>query len=148
MMTTLRLALFLTLTLGGWLSLQAQHRYTVSAPLAGPNNQGQAIEAYLMESVDVIPEFPGGDAALIRFINNERRYPADAYSQRIQGRVLCSFIIDDDGTIYNIEVVKGVDESLNKEAVRIISQMPRWKAGRIGNTSVPVYNILAIPFRL
>lgn len=127
----------------------AQMRTKVSCPLANNSSRHAShTEAYLMESVDVQPEFPGGDAALVRFINRVRKYPAEAYERQIHGRVLCSFIVGTDGSISNIDIVRGVDDQLNREAIRIISEMPRWKAGRIGNTCVPVFYILPIPFRL
>lgn len=107
-----------------------------------------APEAYLAESVDIQPQFPGGEVALMRYINAERRYPASAYEARVQGRVLCSFVVGEDGRISNVEVLRGVDESLNREAVRVIQNMPRWQAGRIGSSNVPVFCILPIPFRL
>lgn len=106
-----------------------------------------SFEAYVPESVDVQPEFPGGDNAMVKFINRERQYPREAYNAGIGGRVLCSFIVMPDGSISNIEVVRGVEQSIDREAVRIISSMPAWKAGRIGSSAVPVYYILPIPFR-
>lgn len=105
------------------------------------------IEAYVAESVDFQPEFPGGDNAMIKYINKERRYPKEAYDAGIGGRVLCSFIVMPDGTLKNIEVVRGVEQSIDREALRIIQNMPPWKAGRIGKVAVPVYWILPIPFR-
>lgn len=106
-----------------------------------------SINVYEFDFVDRQPQFPGGDNAMIRFINHERRYPQDAYNEGIEGRVLCSFVVNEDGSLSHISVLKGVEESLNKEAVRIISQMPPWSAGEIDNTPVPVYCILPIPFR-
>ncbi len=105
------------------------------------------MNVYEYDFVDRQPQFPGGDNAMIRFINNERRYPKKAYREGIEGRVLCSFIVNEDGTISHISVLRGVEESLNREAVRIISQMPPWIAGEIDNTPVPVYCIIPIPFR-
>lgn len=106
-----------------------------------------SMEVYEYHYVDSQPQFPGGDNAMISFINSERRYPKDAYRDGIEGRVLCSFIVNTDGTLSHISVIKGVEESLNREAVRVISQMPPWKAGEIDNTPVPVYCIVPIPFR-
>lgn len=125
----------------------AQSRRTRAMACPSPNGRSMT-EAYLPESVDVPPEFPGGDLALMRFINAERRYPAEAYSAGIQGRVICAFIVTPEGHISNVEVVKGVDESLNREAVRLIRSMPRWSAGRLGREHVSVFCILPIPFRL
>lgn len=107
-----------------------------------------SIDVYEYDSVDVHPQFPGGEMALVRFINDERRYPKRAYSEGIEGRVLCSFVVNADGSLSHISVIKGVEESLNREAVRILSKMPNWEAGEIDESPVPVYCILPIPFRL
>lgn len=118
---------------------RSQSRMTVSI---------QETSAYLPESVDEQPRFPGGEGAMIQFINNERRYPRSAYENAIEGRVLCSFIVESDGKITNVEVVRGVDESLDREAMRVIQNMPRWEPGNIGGNKVAVYCLLPIPFRL
>lgn len=105
------------------------------------------VEAYVSDAVDVQPEFPGGDNAMMRYINKERRYPRQAYEAGIEGRVLCGFVVLPDGTISDVEVVRGVERSIDREAVRIIRNMPQWKAGSISGTPVPVYFILPIAFR-
>lgn len=105
------------------------------------------IDVYDYGSVDIQPEFPGGDGAMMHFINTERRYPAQAWQEGIQGRVRCSFVVDTDGSIGYVSVVKGVEESLDKEAVRIISSMPKWQAGAVDSVAVPVYCTLSISFR-
>lgn len=105
------------------------------------------ISAYLYEEVDIHPAFPGGDRKLMSFINRERVYPAEAYQQGIGGRVICSFIVGPDGTISHIEVVRGIEPSLDREAVRIISAMPRWSPGFVGSHPVATYCILPISFR-
>lgn len=106
-----------------------------------------SIDVYEYESVDVHPSFPGGDTEMLRFINGERKYPSKAYRDGIEGRVLCSFVVNEDGSLSHISVIKGVEESLNREAVRILSKMPAWDAGMIDETPVPVYCILPIAFR-
>ena len=106
------------------------------------------INVYDLDCLDVQPSFPGGDTAMLRFINRERRYPSRAYREGIEGRVLCSFVVNEDGSISHVSVIKGVEESLNREAMRIISKMPQWMAGSIGENPVPVYYILPIAFRL
>lgn len=111
------------------------------------HSTAEVIEAYVIDAVDVQPEFPGGDNAMMRFINNERRYPRHAYNEGIEGRVLCGFVVLPNGSISHIEVVRGVEESIDREAVRIIRSMPQWKAGRISGAAVPVYYILPIAFR-
>ena len=72
----------------------------------------------------------------------------EAYKKHIHGRVMCSFIVNTDGSICNVSVVKGANPLLDKEAVRIIKEMPAWKAGKLGGETVPVRCFLPIPFRL
>ncbi len=110
--------------------------------------QDAYIDVYEYDYVDVQPQFPGGERGLVNFINKTREYPYYAYKNGVEGRVLCSFIVNVDGTVSNIVVLRGCEESLNREAVRVISEMPKWKAGRMGNKAVPVLCILPIAFRL
>lgn len=104
-------------------------------------------EVYEYDYVWEKPSFPGGDDKLMRFINKNRKYPKAAYKAGIQGRVVCSFIVNCDGAVSDIQVFKGVENSLNDEAVRIFSLMPKWSPGRINGIPVPVRVIRAVPFR-
>ena len=106
------------------------------------------VNVYEYDYVDVPPQFPGGDRAMVNFINKTRVYPYEAYKKHIHGRVMCSFIVNTDGSICNVSVVKGANPLLDKEAVRIIKEMPAWKAGKLGGETVPVRCFLPIPFRL
>ncbi|MBD5421469.1 MAG: energy transducer TonB [Bacteroides sp.] len=108
----------------------------------------QVSEAYLMDFVDIRPQFPGGEAALLQYINKERVYPREAYEAGVSGRVLVGFVIDVDGSVSNVSVQRASDPRLECEACRIVSVMPRWEAGRVGTRKVPVFYVLAIPFRL
>lgn len=104
-------------------------------------------EAFEFDFVDEKPEFPGGGASLIKHINETREYPNKAYKMGIEGRVTCSFIVNPNGSISNITVIRGVEQSLNQEAVRILSKMPDWLPGKIHGQTVPVRVICAVPFR-
>lgn len=126
----------------------ATAQYHRVAATNGMTRQNTEITVYDYDYVDAQPSFPGGDFAMLRFINDCRRYPAKAYNDKIQGRVLCSFVVNVDGSISNATVMRGVEESLDREALRIINEMPRWEAGMIGGEPVPVYCIVPIPFRL
>lgn len=106
------------------------------------------VNAYVAEWADEIPSFPGGEEALRRYINNERSYPAEAYRDRREGRVMCSFIVDVDGSISNITVQRSTSDCFAHEAVRIIENMPNWHPGKVDGRKVPVYYMLPIPFRL
>ncbi len=115
--------------------------------VAGGNGERSYIEVYEYDYVDVKPCFPGGNEMLMNFINETREYPEKAYKEGIQGKVTCSFVVNIDGSISHVRIMRGVDPSLNKEAVRIIKEMPRWRPGRLDGTSVPVRVICAVPFR-
>lgn len=104
-------------------------------------------EVYEYDFVQDKPSFPGGDSKFVEFINKTRRYPKDAYKKGVQGRVTCSFVVNTDGSISNIKVMRSVAASLNEEAVRILKEMPAWQPGRIEGLPVPVRVIWSIPFR-
>lgn len=104
-------------------------------------------EVYEYDYVWEKPSFPGGDSKLISFINKHRQYPRQAYKKGIQGRVMCSFIVNVDGCISDVQIFKGVEASLNEEAKRIFRLMPPWNPGRINGIPVPVRVIRAVPFR-
>ena len=106
------------------------------------------VNVYEYDFVDVQPQFPGDDRGLMNFINSTRKYPSDAYRKHIQGRVICSFIVNTDGSVCNVSVLKGVCPSLDREAVRIVKEMPTWKPGKLGGEEVPVHCIMPIAFRL
>lgn len=109
---------------------------------------GETIEAYDCDVVDVPPTFPGGYGALVQYINSTREYPQKAYSEGIHGRVLCSFIVQPDGSITHVNVLRSVEPSLDREAVRILDKMPKWEAGQLDGNNVPVICIFPVNFRL
>lgn len=148
MLKSLRLNLTLVLSMLAVASVTAQVRHVTTVdPYA--RNKASLVEVYEFDYVDIQPQFPGGEHGLINFINETREYPYHAYKNKIQGRVLCSFIIGTDGRVSNVRIIRGSgDESLNREAMRVISEMPRWKAGKMGRTAVPVRCVLPIAFRL
>ena len=94
------------------------------------------------------PEFPGGTAALLDYLRKNIKYPAICRENNIQGRVLVTFIVNKDGAIVEPEVVKSVNPSLDKEALRVISQMPDWKPGKQRGKPVKVRYSVPVNFRL
>lgn len=115
----------------------------------GTTTTGSAsyIEVYEYDYVTEKPTFPGGDTQLMKFINNNRVYPKDAYKKGIQGRVTCSFVVNTDGSVSHISVIRGVNPSLNKEAIRVLSMMPEWKPGKLDGQTVPTRVVWSVPFR-
>lgn len=116
---------------------------------SGVNSNGSLVyrEVYEFDYVDDKPQFPGGGSALLNYINETRRYPAEAYSRGVEGRVTCAFVINADGKVSDVTVLRGVEKTLNREAVRILSKMPDWTPGKIEGQAVPVRVICAVPFR-
>ena len=98
--------------------------------------------------VEVMPEFPGGQGALLQFLAKSIKYPVIAQQNGIQGRVTCSFVVGKDGVIRNIEVIRGVDPSLDLEATRVISMMPKWKPGMQKGKEVSVKYTVPVTYRL
>lgn len=110
--------------------------------------QSGCVDVYESDFVDVPPQFSGRERGLVNYINKTRQYPYDAYKKRIQGRVICSFVVNTDGSVCNVSVIRGANPELDKEAVRIIKAMPEWTPGILDGEAVPVRCIIPIPFRL
>ncbi len=98
--------------------------------------------------VDVMPQYPGGDRELLKFIAQSIKYPTDAQEAGVQGRVICSFVVDKKGNIVEPKVIRGIDPSLDAEALRVIGMMPRWTPGRQDGKAVRVLYTVPITFRL
>ncbi|MBP3517788.1 MAG: energy transducer TonB [Parabacteroides sp.] len=98
--------------------------------------------------VETMPEFPGGQGALMSFIAKSIKYPVIAQENGIQGRVTCSFVVNTDGSIVDAEIMRGVDPSLDKEALRVINTMPKWSPGKQRGKPVRVKYTVPVMFRL
>ena len=98
--------------------------------------------------VEQQPEFPGGMTALMKFLGDNIKYPVIAQENGIQGRVITNFVVERDGSISDVQVVRGQDPSLDREAVRVIKTMPKWKAGQQRGKPVRVRFTLPVVFRL
>lgn len=99
--------------------------------------------------VEQMPEFPGGQQGLFRFLSENVKYPQIAYNNNIQGRVIVQFVVDKDGSVTDVDVAKsGGDPSLDKEAVRVIKAMPKWRPGMQKGKPVRVRYTIPVNFRL
>ena len=125
---------------------EADARVEIQAPIAPPEEEEEAQVIHIR--VEKMPEFPGGQDALNRYLVRNIKYPLLAQENGIQGRVVCQFVVNSDGSIVDISVVRGVEESLDKEAIRVIQSMPKWTPGRQGGKSVRVKYTLPIRFKL
>ena len=98
--------------------------------------------------VENMPEFPGGDLGLMKFIQKNVRYPAIAKEYNITGKVYVSFIVDKQGNVTNVKIVRGVDKNLDAEAVRVVSSLPKYKPGKQRGKAVRVMFRIPINFTL
>jgi protein TonB len=102
----------------------------------------------IFSHVEVMPQFPGGDAALLKWLGDNITYPTIAQEQGIQGRVTLRFVVKPDGSVDDVQVVKSLDPSCDKEAVRVVKKMPKWIPGKQNGNPVYVYYSLPVTFRL
>lgn len=106
-------------------------------------------EQTIFEVVEEMPEFPnGGQAGLMQYLAKNIKYPTIAQENGTQGRVVCQFVVNRDGSIVDVKVLRGVDPYLDKEAVRVISTMPKWKPGKQRGKPVRVKYTVPVMFRL
>ena len=117
----------------------------IAAPVEAPEEE----EEVVFVVVEKMPEFPGGQQALFKYLSENVKYPVIAQENGIQGRVICQFVVNRDGSIVDVEVVRsGGDPSLDKEAVRVIKSMPKWKPGQQRGKPVRVKYTVPVNFKL
>ena len=95
-----------------------------------------------------MPEFPGGEAALLYFLGQNIRYPSIAAEVGIKGKVIVNFVVNKDGSISDAKIMRAVDPSLDKEALRVVNSMPKWKPGKQSGKPVRVSYVVPINFVL
>jgi len=98
--------------------------------------------------IEQMPQFPGGDGELLSFINKNKRYPVvSCYENSISGKVICQFVVEKNGSISNISIIRSLDPTCDKEAVRIIKLLPKFIPGKQNGQAVKVYYILPVIFK-
>ena len=102
----------------------------------------------VFDVVEQMPSFPGGPSALMEWFSNNVKYPVVAQENGVQGRVVVSFVVERDGSITDVKVVRGVDPSLDREASRVVRAMPRWIPGKQNGSAVRVKYNVPVAFRL
>ena len=117
-------------------------------PPPPPKPKVEEVTEEIFVVVEEQPEFPGGNTAMMKFLSDNIKYPVIAQENGIQGRVITNFVVERDGSITDVQVVRGVDPSLDKEAIRVIQSMPKWKAGKQRGSAVRVRFTLPVVFRL
>ena len=110
-------------------------------------NQEIIVEQEILQIAEKMPSFPGGESKLLEFIEKNTRYPREAREKGIQGRVFVSFVIEQDGSISNVEVLHGIGGGCDEEAVRVIKSMPKWNPGKQHGKTVRVSYRIPVYFK-
>ena len=105
-------------------------------------------ETKVFDVVEQMPSFPGGPSALMQYLSSNIKYPVVAEENGVQGRVVCTFVVERDGSITDVRVIRSVDPSLDKEAVRVVKSMPKWIPGKQNGSAVRVKYTVPVTFRL
>ena len=105
-------------------------------------------EEQIFVAVEQQPEFPGGTAALMKWLANNVRYPQMALENGISGRVIVKFVVEKDGSVSGVTLVRGVDKDLDREAIRVVKSMPKWQPGKNNGQAVRCYFNLPVNFKL
>ena len=119
----------------------------IAPPVEAPVEEEE--EEVIFVVVETMPEFPGGQQALFKYLAENVKYPVIAQENGIQGRVICQFVVNKDGSIVDVVAVRSSGEaSLDKEAIRVIKSMPKWKPGKQRGKPVRVKYTVPVNFRL
>ena len=109
------------------------------------NSDGSATEFYPFE---IMPVFPGGERLLLEYISRNLKYPVEMQKMGIQGKVIVRFVVSKEGNVTKTEVIRGVSNELDQEALRVVRSLPKWKPGIQDGVNVSVYYTLPITFKL
>lgn len=129
-------------------SSQQNHSLSNSTVLTEEPTKVTVEGTKVYDVVEEMPSFPGGPSALFNYLSQNIHYPLVAEENGIQGRVVVTFVVERDGSITDVKVVKPIDSSLDKEAVRLVRNMPRWKPGKQNGSAVRVKYTVPVTFRL
>ncbi|MBO5988238.1 MAG: energy transducer TonB [Paludibacteraceae bacterium] len=121
---------------------------SLSVDICAPESEDDSSEDDLYINVDKRATFPGGHIKMAAFIKENIKYPEFAADNGVQGRVIVNFVVDKDGSISDIKVVRGVHPSLDAEAVRVVKLMPKWQPAERGGKPVRTKYMLPLSFRI
>lgn len=113
-----------------------------------PNEESVYNEVNEIDKVDEKPSFPGGESAMKSYLNSNVKYPDVAQENGVQGRVIVESIIEKDGSMSDVKVIRSVDPSLDREALRVVKAMPKWNPGKLNGTVVRVKSEVPVAFGL
>ena len=113
-----------------------------------PVDRPAEVEQKVFRSVEQMPQFPGGEAALLKYLQSHINYPPMAAENNVQGRVVVQFVVDKTGKVGEVKIVRSVDKDLDKEAARVCASLPKFTPGRQNGQAVSVWYTLPVTFKL
>jgi TonB family C-terminal domain len=121
---------------------------TYTAPVAVVEEEEEVEDSFVFVTVEDMPEYPGGNAALLKWIGENVNYPTIAAENGIEGRVYCQFVVNADGSVSDVVVVRPLDPNLDKEAIRVLKLLPKFKPGSQRGKPVRVKYSVPVRFQL
>lgn len=125
-------------------ALMSNNVYASECSVAQSDEASEKIYA----AAEQMPQFPGGEAALMKYMRNNIKYPVIAIENGIQGNVIVQFVVKKDGTIGTVKIVRGISPELNKEAIRLCKSLPKFIPGTMNGEAVNVWYTSVVSFRL
>ena len=113
-----------------------------------PVEKPKEVHEEIFKSVEQMPQFPGGDAALMKYLSSHINYPPMAAENNVQGKVILQFVVEKDGRVGEVKVARSVDKDLDKEAIRVVKSLPKFTPGRQNGQPVRVWYTLPVTFKL
>ena len=113
-----------------------------------PVEKPKEVKEEIFKSVEQMPQFPGGDAALMKYLSSHINYPPMAAENNVQGKVILQFVVEKDGRVGEVKVARSVDKDLDKEAIRVVKSLPKFTPGRQNGQAVRVWYTLPVTFKL
>ena len=134
-----------------WATTHSPQQHTNMALSQQMPNRDEVVRkdtASVFEVVDEMPQFPGGFSAMMNYVGQNIKYPAEAVAKGLEGRVVVQFVVDKEGNLQDVKVIKGIDPLLDQEAVRVISSMPQWIPGKQKGKAVNVQFNMPLQFQI
>ena len=113
-----------------------------------PVEKPKEVKEEIFKSVEQMPQFPGGDAALMKYLSSHINYPPMAAENNVQGKFILQFVVEKDGRVGEVKVARSVDKDLDKEAIRVVKSLPKFTPGRQNGQAVRVWYTLPVTFKL